>query len=640
MSIPGSVRSGDPLPCTPAETTGSKGPGNGEPGRRRRRIFRWQGIIPLTLALALAFVGWFFFGALVVKDTLSEAATEAFGAQFDIADLKIRTFATTLELRGVALADPFDRNRNLVEAGILRLELEPRPLLEKKVVVKRLSIADVRTGTRRSTPARAVRAGGFAPRAMAEVQRFARQFRVPLLTLKNVGELKDIVLDPTKLKTVQAALALARQADSVKSALENGYANLRIQETVDSSAALVSRLQGTNVRTVGLEGARQAVGEVRRAVARVDSAKARVEALVASARRSVSALNAGVQGIDDARAEDYAFARSLLQLPSFEGPDIGAALFGKVTIDRFQQAAYWATLARQHAPPGLLPRETDGPKRLRQSGTTVHFAERESYPRFLLRRADVNVVIGGGAPAGTYAFAASDVTSDPAIVGRPTLFALRRAARGTDDDSVRVTGSMDHVGARTREVMNAYASGVKLPVIALPALPYSMDPGRGSSELRFMLDGERLSGKWVVRSTNLSWKSDASRAKRLNAMEALVVRVLTGVKQLDLVADISGTMREPKLVVRSNLDRQIADRLRAVAGEEISAAEAKVRAQVDRLVEEKSAPVKARIAEVRDETERRVADARTKLDAEKRKLEERLKALSGGLLSVPRLPGE
>jgi vacuolar-type H+-ATPase subunit H len=50
--------------------------------------------------------------------------------------------------------------------------------------------------------------------------------------------------------------------------------------------------------------------------------------------------------------------------------------------------------------------------------------------------------------------------------------------------------------------------------------------------------------------------------------------------------------------------------------------------------------VKARIAEVRDETERRVADARTKLDAEKRKLEERLKALGGGLLSVPRLPGE
>lgn len=638
MSTAGSVRSGEESQFKPPETTG-KG-GTGEPGRSRTRIFRWRGIIPLLLVLILALGAWVLFGDRLVRNTLSEAATKAFGAQFDIADLEIRTLATTVELRGIALADPFDRSRNLVEAAVVRLELEPRPLLEKKVVVKRLSIADVRTGTRRATPARVVSSGGFAPRAMAEVQQFARQFNVPLLSLKNVGELRDIVLDPTKLKAVQAALALARNADSVKGALAVGYANLRIQETVDSSSALVSRLEGTNLRTLGIEGARRAAADVRRAVARVDSAKARVEGLVVSARRSVGALEAGVGGIEDARDEDYAFARGLLQLPSFEGPEIGSALFGKVTIDRFQQAAYWATLARQYAPPGLLPRETDGPKRMRLSGTTVHFAEPASYPRFLLRRADMNVVVGGGAPAGTYAFSVSDVTSDPAIVGRPTLFALRRAARGSDVDSVRASGSLDHVGARPREVMNVSASGVKLPVLAVPALPYSMDPGEGTSELRFVLDGERLSGKWVVRSRNLTWKTDASRARQLNTMESLVARVLTGVHQLDLVADISGTMQDPTLVVRSNLDRQVADRLRAVVGEEISTAQAKVRAQVDRIVDEKSAPVKARIAEVRAESEQRVAEARAKLDAEKRKLEERLKTLGGGLVNVPRLPGE
>jgi F0F1-type ATP synthase membrane subunit b/b' len=74
-------------------------------------------------------------------------------------------------------------------------------------------------------------------------------------------------------------------------------------------------------------------------------------------------------------------------------------------------------------------------------------------------------------------------------------------------------------------------------------------------------------------------------------------------------------------------------------GAEVAAAQAKVRAQVDRLVDEKSAPVKAKVNEIRAEGERRVADARTKLDAETRKLEERLKALGGGLVGLPRLPG-
>jgi hypothetical protein len=85
------------------------------------------------------------------------------------------------------------------------------------------------------------------------------------------------------------------------------------------------------------------------------------------ARRTVDSLQAGVAAIDDARQEDYAFARNLLQLPSFEGPDIGSALFGKVTIEKFQQAVYWSTLARQYAPPGLLPKESPGPKRMRRS---------------------------------------------------------------------------------------------------------------------------------------------------------------------------------------------------------------------------------------------------------------------------------
>jgi uncharacterized protein (TIGR03545 family) len=639
MSTPGSARSGDSSRYTPPDPPGNTGKANGQPGRKRSRVFRWEGIIPLVLVLALLCVAWTVFGERTIRDTITEGGTKALGTQLDIAELSIRPFSSTLELRGVALADPFDRTRNLFEIASVRLELEPQPLLEKKLVVKRLSIADVRTGTRRASPASAVTGSGFAPRALAEVQRFAKQFNVPLLSLTPFDTLKALVLDPAKLKAVQAALSVSREADSVKQVLAAAYAGLRLQETVDSSAALVARLQGTNGRALGVDGARRAIADIRVAKARIDSAKGRVETLVTTARRSVDALQAGVKGIDDARRDDYAFARGLLQLPSFEGPDIGSALFGKVTIDRFQQAVYWTTLARQYAPPGLLPKESPGPKRMRRAGTTVHFASVKSYPRFLLRRADINVTMSGGASGGAYAFAASDVTTDPAIVGRPTLFAIRRVARGSDVDSMRVFGSLDHTTMRLREVVSAQAAGVKLPAISVPDLPYGMDPGRGASEMRFQLDGDQISGRWVVRSSQLTWTADSSRARPLNTLESLVARVLTGIHQLDLTADIGGTLKAPRLLVKSNLDRQVSERLKAVAGEEIASAQAKVRAQVDKLVDEKAAPVKARVAEVRADSERRIAEARTRLDDEKRKLDERLKALSGGILGLPKPPG-
>lgn len=634
MSTAGSVRSSTSGQYTPGKT----GDAGREEKPRKVRLFRWQGILPLLVLGALIAAGWILLGDRLIRGTLNEAGTKAFGAEFRIASLTIRTFQTSVEMRGVSLADPFDNHRNLFEVGRVVMELEARPLLQKKVVVRRVTIADVRTSTPRATPAQAVSGGGFAPRALAEVQRFAQQFKVPLLSLTPIDTLKAIVLDPTQLRAVQAALALGREADSAKASMERAYAGLRLKETLDSSTALLARLQGTNVRTLGIDGTRNAISDVRRATARVDSARGRVERMVAVARRDLDSLQAGARALDDARRADYDFARGLLKLPSLETPDIGAALFGKVTIDKFQQAVYWSTLARKYAPPGLLPRESDGPQRVRSAGSTIHFATPESYPRFLLHRAEVSILGNGQAGSANYSFAASDVTSDPALVGRPTLFAARRSSRGGGVDSLRITGSMDHVGARPKEIVSASAAGVQLPTLAVPALPFRMDPGRGSSELRFVLDGDQVSGRWVVRSSNLSWKPDSTRTRSLNTIETLVARVLTGVHELDLTAEVSGTLSEPRLSVRSNLDRQVADRIRSVAGEEIAAAQAKVRAQVDRLVEEKSAPVTQRINELRAESDRRVAEARAKLDDEKRKLEERLKSLSGGLVGLPRLP--
>jgi uncharacterized protein (TIGR03545 family) len=591
------------------------------------------------LGLVLLVIGWLIFGEPIARRTVEEAATKALGTQVDIASFEINELQTTIVMRGVAIAHPFDANRNLVEAGIVRFELEPEPLLERKLIVKRLDLRDLRTGTRRATPARPVQGGGFAPSALREMDRWASQFRVPLLSLTPIDTIRAIALDPTQLRTVAEALALAQRTDSARLALTTTYEGLRIQETLDSARALVTRLQATNPRLLGIAGVNAAVVDVRRTAARIDSARRRVESLAQSARASVTLLESGVRSLDDARKADYAFARGLLKLPTFDAPEIGAALFGDVTIDKFQQTLYWATLARQYAPPGLLPRRSPGPTRLRRAGTDVHFVERESYPRMLLRRAEVSMTVDDGAGRGAYTLALSDATTEPALVGRPTLFALRRRAAGSDLASLLVTGSLDHVRDRPRDAITAQASGLRLPTFQFPVLPLRADAGVGTSEMRVVLDGDQISARWTVQSSDVTWIVDSARARSLNTLETFVSRVLTGLDALDLTAELTGPVRAPTLTVRSNLDRAIAARIRAVAGEEVARAEARVRAEVDRIVEEKSAPVRARVAELRAEGEQRVADARARLEAERTKLDEQVRALTGGLVTLPKVPG-
>ena len=600
-------------------------------------VFRWRGIIPLTVGLVLLLIGWLVFGEPIVEDTTEEALTKALGTQVDIDEFLIDELRTTVVMRGVAVAHPFDPNRNLLEAGTLRFEFEAEPLLEKKLIVKRLGLTDVRTGTRRTTPARPVEGGGFAPSALRELDRWANQFRVPLLSLTPIDTIRAIALDPTQLRTVSEALALSQRADSARLALTADYQNLRIQETLDSARALVARIQATNPRTLGVVGVNAAVSDIRRTAARVDSTRRRVEGLAQGARASVGVLEQGVRSLDDARRADYAFARGLLKLPTFDAPEIGAALFGDVTIDKFQQTLYWTTLARRYAPPGLLPRRTAGPERLRRSGTTVHFVERDAWPRLLIRRADVAMSIDAGAGRGAYTLALSDATTEPAIVGRPTLFALRRTASGSDLESLLVTGNLDHARAQPRDAISATASGVRLPSFPLPMLPLRADAGRGTSELRVVLDGDQISARWAVRSSDVSWAVDSARARSLNTLETLVSRVITGLNDLEVTAELTGAVRAPTLTVRSNLDREIAARIRTVAGEEVARAEQRVRAEVDRIVEEKTAPVRARIAEMRTEGETRVAEARARLDAERAKLDEQVRTITGGLVTLPRV---
>jgi hypothetical protein len=118
----------------------------------------------------------------------------------------------------------------------------------------------------------------------------------------------------------------------------------------------------------------------------------------------------------------------------------------------------------------------------------------------------------------------------------------------------------------------------------------------------------------------------------------VVWRVLSGLKQLDVSAQLGGTVAAPWLSVRSNLDDAIADRLKAVVGEEVAKAEAMARAKVDSLVNDKVQPVKQRIAALQADATSRVGDQQAQLDKVQAELEAQLKRLTAGVAPGIKLP--
>ena len=640
---------GAPAPGTPVPLpTGATVTATPRP-RRTGGIVRWRGLIPLVLLLGLLAFSYATFAEPVARESLEEAATKALGTQVDIRALRILERQTAIEMDGIAIADPFDPMRNLFEIGGLRVELERDPLLARRVVVRRLGLQRVRHGTRRTVAAKPVTTGGYAPQALRAVRAWRQQFDVPLLTLSAFDTVRSLVLDPRQLGTVKAAVALRDRADSTRTALELELRALRLREVADSVRATAQRLAAIDPKSLDVVRARAIVADVRRAADSVTAARRRLDAFRASATLGITMLRDDAQLLDSARRADYAFARGLLRLPTFDAPDIGSALFGDVSIDRFEQLVYWSELARGYLPPGLQPRQTRGPERLRKSGTTVRFARARAAPDFLLRRADVDFVLEGKAlTSGAWTLSVADVSTQPGLVPRPMTFAVRRTG-GVSGARISVRGLSDRRTRAPRDQVVAEAAAIPLPSFQLPVVPYRLALNTGTSALAFSRAGDAIQGRWTVRADAVTWTADTARVARANYVEGLVYRVISGLRNVELETRVAGTLAAPRLSVRSNLDRAIAERMRTVLGEEIRRGEALARAKVDSVVRVHEAAARARVEALRLQADERLAEAqqrldaeRDKLEAERARLETRLESLVGSQVrsipSIPKLP--
>jgi uncharacterized protein (TIGR03545 family) len=489
------------------------------------------------------------------------------------------------------------------------------PLLEKKLVIDRLAANGLRFGTSRTTDGRVPGDpnASVAGRVMGEAKDWAQRFQVPALQLAT-GKIDVGTLDPRNLSAIPAAQALTARADSSRRAWQAGLDSLRLGAAVDSAKASLARLRTARATDLA------ALNEARRAIDQLKQARDRVTTLERGVTSGLAALRAGVAGVDSAKQRDYAFARRLLKLPSLDAPEIGLALFAPTAVAQFQRALYWTQLARAHMPPGLLPRSGDGPTRARRAGSTVRFPREHALPAFLLRTAELSFQLDPTAPQPKrYAGRLTGLTSDPALYGRPTLFEASAPA-------VSAGAMLDHVHATPRDTAGATVQGVRLPVFPLPSLPMRLDPGQGTAQLGFALRGDTIRARWGVRSTHVQWARDSAAPR--STVTDLVWTTLSEITDLQVDAGVTGTLASPRLSVRSNLDEAIAARLRAMVGDEVAAAERRLRAEVDRQVDPVIAPARARVTAVQTEVSARLAEQRAKLDQAQKDLEARIREMT------------
>src|SRR3989440_6330116 len=582
----------------------------------RRKIFRWRAIGPLLVLAVIAGILWLLFADTIARHETQRVGTQMLGAKVEIEDLHLDLKNGDVRIRGLTIASPHEAFKNLLQADEIVADLDVLPLTEKKIIIDRIAANGLRFGTPRQTDGRvAAKSGqGIAGRVLLEARQWADQFNVPVLQLAT-GKISIDSLDPRRLSTIPAAEALAARADSSRRAWQLAFDSLRLGPTLDSANATLERLRRARITDLA------ALNEARQAIERLKRARDRVTTLERGVNQGVAGLKSGLAGLDSARRRDYAFARSLLKLPALDAPEVGAAMFAPGAIRPFEKVYYYVGLARRYMPPGLLPRATTGTKRLRRGGEDVRFPKDRALPRFLLRSAELSFLLRASSPQPQrYAGRLTGLASDPRVYGRPTVF-------GATGPQLAAGALLNHIKDPPDDTAGARVGGIRLPAFQIPALPLRLDPGDATAELGFNLSGDTIHARWAIHSSTIHWTADSGLTNTL--IGSLIWRTVSGISNLEVEARISGSLHHPQLAVRSNLDQAIATRLRAVVGEEVATAERQLRAKVDALVNDKVAPVRARVNEVQTQVQAKVAEQRARLDELQKSLEQRLRELTG-----------
>ena len=598
----------------------------------RRGWVRKGFVVPLALFVGSGVGAWWLFADRGIQVGVERAGTRIMGATVDVGTLDVDLSDGILTMTGLQVTNPSAPENNIIEIGEISVAMSTGPLLRAKVAIDSIVVRDIRFNSRRETPGEVDTLRERSTLFRDEMARWRASARIPTIPTPSLSASVDFSsLSADSLETVLRARELAASADAARGAFTQRVEALDVEAQIDSASALLASLEGASLRSLGPVGATRTVSALRSMAAGITDNVTDLAGLEEDLRSDVEGLRLGMAALDDLRAGDYRRALGVLNLPSFDPDDISAALLQAPLMERVETLLYWARVVEENLPDGSRSFRFEGPKRLRDAGEDVTFPSLgSSLPAFAMNKLEGSVALGS---LTGFAIRVLDLSSDPRATGKPTTVRLT-GENGLARASLDL--SLDRTGDLAEDELVARFSGLPLPSLEIAALGARLDLGDGDTSVHLSRSGDSILGEVTWSATGATWQRIGSDATGAAGFLWDLVSRLTSI---EITLGLDGTLSSPGISVRSNIGGQIVQALRDQVGDEVRRAEARARAEVDRLIERSLTDARNQVAGFEEGIGGTLSDYSNELDRLRTSLETRLRDLTPTLPNIPRLPG-
>jgi uncharacterized protein (TIGR03545 family) len=517
--------------------------------RLMTKWIRWWGLGAFVVFAAIVGCVWIFFVDGWVKGAIEGAGTKAVGAKVEVDAADLSLFPAGLSLTKLQVTNPKTPMTNAVEVARVTMSLDGLNLFRRKVIVEEMTVEGVRLDTPRTT------SGAVQPVSDVSPEEESGMFSLALPALE-VPDVKSI-LEKEDLETIRLIEALKADMQREQEAWESRLKKLPGKAQLAQYEERVRNLKKAGKG--GLEGLLGGVGEVQ---ALKQDIEQEIESLTGAKKEfenTVALLRTRFKQIQTAPERDIQHLKAKYNLSPQGLANMSQTLLGPQIGSWVHQGAAWYERAKPLLEGARTVVGEDGPqvhKPLRGKGLDVHFKEAHPLPDFLIRLTKVSVELDLGGLAGTV----HNITTDQPTLGQPTTFAFS-GDRLKGVQSVSLEGALNHVEpADSKDQFRVQAKGYKLTNLALSKdtkWPVTLTSGMSDINVNTELKGQALMvhGAGNLRGLHLS----AGREDDPNPLTKALSSAVTGISQLSIQADVTGTLEQPDVTISSDLDRILQD---------------------------------------------------------------------------------
>lgn len=610
---------------------------------KKKSIIRWGAILPFSIFCLIVGLYFHFFFDLHLRRGIEWVGYKALGAEVNIADLKTSFLDANIQIRGIELTDSEKPTHDSIKIGDIRFGMLWDALLRVKFVINEAAIEQIEFGVLRSHPGKVAPPPPISNEPgllTTEGEKIKTQAEKELQARYGENVLGDVIsmlggVDPnTQLQQLKDTLPSKAMIEKFQKDLEEKQKNwdVRIKslpqgKEIQALGERLNKIQYKDFKNPqDLASSLQQLSDV---LKDADAKYKQIQSVSDDLNKDLKGLQTQYAEIEKQVQVDIKSLEQHFKIPQIDAKALTMAIFSHYLAPYKSKFFRYKDLAEKYLPPKFLKKDKskDNSETLaiqphpREKGITYEFGRPNSYPMFWVKRAVVSSQAGLTPNSGNIKGEILDITSNQALIGRPTLASL-----AGDFPSLQIVGLLLKLSLDNRADDSIIKCQFKVDTYSIegknlvdsPDVQIGFKKATGSMNIQTDVIGFK---NISVDLDNKFTKIDYDVSSKNEIADQILKSVFAGVPVVTLTASGKGDLPNVPISINSNLGLELQKGFEKQIQAKIEEARKKIQSYVDQEIGKQKAQVESEFNKLKSQVDTEIKKAQGQIDDQKKSAE-------------------